>query len=440
MIASLRGVALCFVLLVAVAAATITPTTAQRVDDGGAPPPGSGDVDVKGYVRVIDGDTIEVAIGGSRMGVGLIGIEAPPVNTDCGRAASDVLRELSVAGLHLKEEPDLYLDERGRRLYRAITPGGRSVALELAARGLVRVGTVGQEHDALVAAAAEAEAAGRGCISDEQQNRPHPAARSQPARPNQATAHAHNAPAVQAPELFSASALAAAPAGSNTPDGFVEQVVASGLEDPTAHGFLPDGRILVAEKRGVVRIVKNGALLPAPFVDLRDRVNDYWDRGMLGLAVDPSFATTGYVYLLYVYENDDGPGPYPGGYSGTKTARLTRVTASGDQASPSSEVVVLGQQVGRSCSNFPAGADCLPADGDGHSVGAIRFAPDGTLFASLGDASNGTAVDDRALRAQSLDSLAGKIFHIGKDGRGVSSNPFWNGNADAIRSKVWALG
>jgi hypothetical protein len=70
----------------------------------------------------------------------------------------------------------------------------------------------------------------------------------------------------------------------------------------------------------VVRPVKNGSLLPTSFLDIRDRVNDYWDRGLLGLAVDRNFANTGHVYLLYVYENDEGLGPFPFGYTGRRHA------------------------------------------------------------------------------------------------------------------------
>jgi len=68
----------------------------------------------------------------------------------------------------------------------------------------------------------------------------------------------------------------------------------------------------------VVRLFKDGALQPAPFIDLRERVNTLFDRGLLGLAVDPAFATNGYVYLLYTYDDDaeDDIGP--------KTSRLAR--------------------------------------------------------------------------------------------------------------------
>ncbi|WP_244227351.1 PQQ-dependent sugar dehydrogenase [Corallococcus aberystwythensis] len=218
------------------------------------------------------------------------------------------------------------------------------------------------------------------------------------------------------------------------PGGFSSEPVVSGLQYPTTFASLPDGSLLIAEKAGVVRHFKDGILQPVPFIDIRGRVNSHHDRGLLGLAVDPAFATNGFIYLLYTYDDDDTDD------SGTKTSRLARYTAVGDIASPTSELVLLGTVVGNSCNDFPAGADCIPSDSPSHSVGTVRFAPDGTLFVTTGDGSRFDAVDDDALRAQSLDSLAGKVLHITRSGAGVASNPFWNGDAAANRSKVWALG
>ncbi|MFP2911524.1 PQQ-dependent sugar dehydrogenase [Pyxidicoccus sp. 3LFB2] len=222
--------------------------------------------------------------------------------------------------------------------------------------------------------------------------------------------------------------------GLALPGGFAQEVVVSGLELPTAFAALPDGRLLIAEKAGVVRLFKDGALQATPFIDLRERVNAHHDHGLLGLAVDPAFETNGYVYLLYTYDDDaeDDTGP--------KTSRLARYTAEGDTASPSTEFVLLGTVVGSSCNDFPLGADCIPSDSPSHSVGNVRFAPDGTLFATMGDGARFDDVDDDALRAQDLDSLAGKVVRITPLGEGLPSNPFWTGDGSANRSKVWAYG
>jgi glucose/arabinose dehydrogenase len=217
------------------------------------------------------------------------------------------------------------------------------------------------------------------------------------------------------------------------PPDFTEDVVTA-LELPVDFAFLPDGRTLLVEKPGIVRVYKNGALVSTPVIDLRAKVNNYWDRGMLGIAADPSFATNGYVYLYYVYEHDAT------NFSGPKTVRLTRITMVGDTAAPSSEVVILGALAGDSCGGFPVGADCIPADSPSHNGGQIRFAADGTLFLSTGDGASFNVVDPLALRAQQIDSLAGKLLHITRTGQGVATNPFWSGSATANRSKVWSYG
>ena len=87
------------------------------------------------------------------------------------------------------------------------------------------------------------------------------------------------------------------PAGFST----VEQV--AGLDGPTALAYAPDGRLFVAEKAGRVRVVgADGRLRAEPVIDISDHVNSYWDRGLLGIAVDAEFATNRSIYLLYVHE------------------------------------------------------------------------------------------------------------------------------------------
>jgi glucose/arabinose dehydrogenase len=230
------------------------------------------------------------------------------------------------------------------------------------------------------------------------------------------------------------SAICGSAIAQTLPAGFVVEEVVGGFNLPTAFTTLPDGRLLVTEKAGLVRVVKNGVLLPTPFIDLTATVNDYWDRGLLGIAADVNFTTNGYVYLLYTYENNAAD------YVGSKTGRLTRVTATGDVASLASRVTVLGTSVGSGCSGFAAGADCIPSDNPSHSVGNIKAASDGTLFVTLGEGASFNLVDDDALRAQDLNSLGGKLLHITRTGQGIATNPFWNGTASANRSKVWAYG
>src|SRR5678810_1388505 len=92
--------------------------------------------------------------------------------------------------------------------------------------------------------------------------------------------------------LVSPSALAA-----TLPANFTETQFASGLTNPTAMAFAPDGRLFVCQQGGQLRIVKNAALLATPFVSLT--VDSNGERGLLGVAFDPNFATNSFVYVYY---------------------------------------------------------------------------------------------------------------------------------------------
>ena len=226
--------------------------------------------------------------------------------------------------------------------------------------------------------------------------------------------------------------------GTFTDPGFIAETVVH-LPPFTAVGlaFAPDGRMFIWEKSGVVRIVKNGELLATPFIDISSRVNQVLDRGLLGLAIDVNFSSNGYVYLLYTFEEGENPND-----SGPKTARLTRVTADPsdpDVSLPDSEVVLLGSIGIPPCDSYPAGSDCIPDDELSHTIGTVRFAPDGTLFVSNGDGAFFSFANANALRAQNLDSYSGKILRINPDGSAPGDNPFDDGT-NSIRSKVWAYG
>jgi glucose/arabinose dehydrogenase len=415
--------AVCGLLLVVGLQLAVAQDGSGPAEPGGAPPPGSGPFEINNFVRVIDGDTIEVDLEGSRVGVGLIGIAAPQGNTACGMKATDLLQSLVAEGVRLEEDPNISFDGRDRRMYYAIMPDGRSVAEELVKAGVARANGRGREAEKLAALQTEASLAQTGCLWGGAE----PQGTVLSTQSNDATAANK---AVSTAQLMDGGQISAAAVGG----GFVHELVAGGLNLPTAFAFLPDGRTLIAEKSGIVRVYKDGNILPTPFIDISEQVNDYWDHGLLGIAVDPNFAQNGYVYLLFTYEDD------PTRYDGPKTGRLIRVTASGDVATPGSETVILGKQVGSTCKNFAAGADCIPSEGPSHSVGNVKAASDGSLFVTVGDATTFNFVDDDALRTQDLDSLAGKVLHVDRDGKGLQSNPFWNGNADANRSKVWAYG
>ena len=87
------------------------------------------------------------------------------------------------------------------------------------------------------------------------------------------------------------------------PPGFQESIAFSGLTEPLALRFAADGRVFVAEKRGIVKVFDGvGDATPEVFADLRTQVQSVWDRGLLGLALDPDFPAKPFVYVLYTHD------------------------------------------------------------------------------------------------------------------------------------------
>jgi glucose/arabinose dehydrogenase len=208
--------------------------------------------------------------------------------------------------------------------------------------------------------------------------------------------------------------------------------LAGGLDYPTDFDFLPDGRILVVTRDGLVELVDHGRILRKPVLDLRSRVSIWGLRGVMALAVDPLPKLPIHFYVAYSVIDPKYPDP-----SSPKptTVRVSRFTMKGDVASPTSEKVVLGNVTGGSCVTRPT-TDCLPADRD-HIGADIAFRPDGTMLVATGD---GGPAQGNVELSQNLDSVGGKILRVDRSGRGVRGNPFWNGNPEANRSKVWAYG
>jgi PKD repeat protein len=185
----------------------------------------------------------------------------------------------------------------------------------------------------------------------------------------------------------SASAGASA-AAAVLPSGFQDSVVYSNLSFPTAIRFAPDGRIFIAQKGGIVLEYDNlNDTTPTTVVDLRTVVDDYWDRGLLGLAIDPNFPTSPYLYVLYAYDAIPGgsaprwndacptpPGPTTDGC--VVQGRLSRLTLSGN-VSTNEQVLIQGW-----CQQFPS-----------HSVGDLHFGADGALYVSGGEGASFGGVD-----------------------------------------------
>jgi glucose/arabinose dehydrogenase len=187
-----------------------------------------------------------------------------------------------------------------------------------------------------------------------------------------------------------------------TPSGFTQTVVASGLTQPTSIAFAPDGRVFIAQQTGSLLVMKNGSVLSAPFVQLP--VDAVGERGLLGVTLDPAFATN---HFLYVYYTATTP---------TTHNRVSRFTDLNDRAAPGSEVHVLD----------------LPTLGaTNHNGGSIHFGPDGKLYIGVGE----NAVPSRA---QDLTTPFGKLLRINADGSVPTDNPFVS--TPGAEPRVWALG
>jgi glucose/arabinose dehydrogenase len=191
---------------------------------------------------------------------------------------------------------------------------------------------------------------------------------------------------------------------ATVPPNFSEALVATGLSNPTSMSFAPDGRLFVCLQGGQVRVIENGALLAAPFVNLT--VDSAGERGLLGLAFDPNFSTNHYVYIYYTATT-------PSVHN-----RVSRFVANGNVAVAGSEVVILDL-------NNLSGAT-------NHNGGSLHFGIDGKLFIGVGE--NATPSN-----AQMLTNLLGKILRINADGTIPSDNPFIT-QTTGKNQAIWALG
>jgi glucose/arabinose dehydrogenase len=191
-------------------------------------------------------------------------------------------------------------------------------------------------------------------------------------------------------------------------DGFTSSTVVSGLNSPTDFRFLPDGRILFAEKGGAIKATnKDGQLQSTPLITLPS--STVWARGVNGIEVDPHYEQNGYIYVSYIRSDN--------------YQRLSRLTVTDPAAEvltvdPASEVVLVQ-------GTDPAGND--------HHGGGLSFGPDGKLYWSTGDNVCCSVTDGR--NSQDLSNIYGKVLRLNPDGSAPSDNPFYDGdgpNQDAI--------
>jgi glucose/arabinose dehydrogenase len=268
--------------------------------------------------------------------------------------------------------------------------------------------------------------------------------------------------------LVGVVAMPSAPTAAALPPGFTDTVAIGGLTAPTAAAFAPDGRVFVAEKSGVVKVFDSLTDTTATvFADLRTQTQDFWDRGLLGLAVDSSFPTRPYVYVLYTY--DALPGgtaprwgdtcPTPPGATGdgcVVTGRLSKLTMGSGGVSVNEQPLITDW-----CQQYPS-----------HSIGTITFGQDGALYVGGGDGASFNFVDygqvgnpcadppspagtnltaptarGGALRSQAVRrpagepvTLDGAVLRVHPDtGAGMPGNPFAS-STDANARRVVAYG
>ncbi|MDZ4278523.1 MAG: PQQ-dependent sugar dehydrogenase [Dehalococcoidia bacterium] len=175
------------------------------------------------------------------------------------------------------------------------------------------------------------------------------------------------------------------PAFNPLPTGYRIETVVEGLDRPAALAATPDGRLLVAEQAGAVRVVQDGRLLDEPFVSVDARFVEV-ELGLVGIAVDSEFVQNGFVYLLYPAKDPD------------RTV-VARVRDEGGRGVDLEEIFTV---------DFPAIQ---------HVGGALRSAPDGTLFVGIGD-------HERVNDAQEPTSPVGRILRLNRDGSFPLDNPF----------------
>ena len=181
----------------------------------------------------------------------------------------------------------------------------------------------------------------------------------------------------------------------------------TGLNSATAFAQATDGRLFVTQQGGDLRVVKNNALLAAPFLSLT--VDPNGERGLLGVALHPNFASNGWVYVYYTTA------------SGGTHNRISRFTASStnpDLVQPGSELILVDLPALSSATN--------------HNGGALHFGVDGKLYVGVGDNANSAT-------APNLASPFGKMLRFNDDGSIPSDNPHFATQTGLARA-VWARG
>ncbi len=197
-------------------------------------------------------------------------------------------------------------------------------------------------------------------------------------------------------------------AATGLPPGLTDALLVAGLSAPTAMQFAPDGRLFVAQQGGQLRVIKDGVLLPTPFLTLTVDANG--ERGLLGVAFDPNFPVNQFVYVFYTATT-------PAIHN-----RVSRFRANGDVRDTSVPELVLLDFENLSATN--------------HNGGAMHFGLDGKLYVAHGE--NATPSN-----AQTMTNLLGKIIRMNpvpeSESQIPTDNPFYF-SAPGRNRLIWVLG
>ena len=189
---------------------------------------------------------------------------------------------------------------------------------------------------------------------------------------------------------------------------FQNEVLATGFSLPTSIKFMPDGRMLVVELKGVIKVMSPPytQASPTPFLQIANIANTGVQQGIFDLALDPGFSTNHYYYVFYTANSPNRD-------------RLSRFTA---------DASLTGTVAG---SELILYEDPQTAS-DEHHGGAVFFDNAGKLFFTTGEHFQGTP-------SQQLNNPRGKLHRINSDGTVPNDNPFYDGTGPNIDS-IWALG
>ncbi len=202
----------------------------------------------------------------------------------------------------------------------------------------------------------------------------------------------------------------------NLPKGFSIEKVCD-LKSATCYAFAPDGRIFIGEQEGIVKVFKNKQLLPTPAITMNS-VKSVAEKGLIGMAIDPDFATNGYLFIYYTKNascNSTGC-PYD------LEIELKRFTIKGDEAVAGEDVVL-----------FNSGRLSRRWELWNHNGGGMRFGADKKLYVAIGYNEDNNAVGD-------FEQYHGKVLRLNNDGSTPTDNPFYNAAASKVNNSIYAYG